>query len=398
MRGAGSGPVNDERLQPQLRIDHTAIAANTRLLHSRTKAALMAVVKADAFGHGAVETARTVVAHGATQLGVTTLAEALELRGSGVRAPILSWLNAPDTDFSPAVDARVDLAVPSTEHLRAASAGARKAARTARIHLHMDVGMARDGAAPHQWPDLCTRAAALEAAGTVKVTDLMGHLGCADRPEDPHNRAGRDAFAQAGRVARQAGLRPAHHHLAATSALLNDPSSHHDLVRVGAGLYGIAPASAGLRFAATLTAPVVSVRDVPANTAVGYAHTWTTHRPTRLALLPIGYADGLPRATSHQAHVLVRGRPRTVAGMFSMDQIVIDVGDDPIAPGEPVTILGPGDHGEPTPADWAGWAQTIPHELLTALGTSRRIIRRHLTHPVPPAPARLLCTSLENTT
>ncbi|RSS37125.1 alanine racemase [Streptomyces sp. WAC08241] len=381
--------MSDERRHPLFRVDLAAVAANTRLLRARAaRCAFMAVVKADAFGHGALPVASTVLRHGADRLGTATVAEALDLRRAGLDVPILSWLNAPHSDFTPAVANRIDLAVPGVEHLRSVAAAALAAGRPARIHLHADVGMARDGAAPDAWPELCGRAAALEAAGTVRVVGLMGHLGCADHPGDPHNVRGRAALAAATLTARRAGLRPRHRHLAATAALLNDPGSHADLVRPGAGLYGIDPTGrAGLRFAATLSAPVVSVRDVPAGTPVGYGHTFTTERATRLALLPLGYADGLPRTASARARVLIRGRRRPVAGTLSMDQLVVDVGDAPVTAGEVATVFGPGDRGEPTPADWARWAGTLPHEILTALGAARRVHRHHLPHPAP-APAR----------
>ncbi|MFI5867876.1 alanine racemase [Streptomyces sp. NPDC051546] len=373
----------DECREPLFRVDLAAIAANTRRLSARTTAGVMAVVKADGFGHGTVQIARTALDHGAAQLGVTTVTEALELRRAALSAPILSWLNAPDTDFAPAIAAGVDLAVPGVEHLRAVEAGSLAARRRARIHLHADTGMARDGAAAGTWPELCRLAARLESVNIVDVVGVMGHLSCADNPTDVHNGAGREAFDRAVRTAHLAGLRPRRRHLAATAALLGDPRTHHDLVRVGAGLYGIDPTGrAGLRYAAKLTAPVATVREVPAGTPVGYGHTWTTNRRTRLALIPLGYADGLPRAASGLAQVQLRGRRCPLVGVFSMDQIVVDVGEEGVAPGEVATLFGPGDEGEPTVEEWARWAGTLPHELLTSVGSARRITRRHL-----PAPA-----------
>jgi alanine racemase len=197
----------------------------------------------------------------------------------------------------------------------------------------------------------------------------MGHLARADEPADPANITGRTRFAWGLMIARTAGLRPALRHLAATAATLTDPDSHHTLVRVGAGLVGIDPSGTiALRWAVTLTAPVVSVRRVRAGTAVGYGHTWRALRATTLALLPLGYADGLPRAASGRAEVLLRGRRRPVVGRISMDQVVVDVGDEPVQPGETAILIGPGDGGEPTPADWADWAGTLPHEVVTGIG------------------------------
>lgn len=355
---------------PTLHVDLAAVAANTRLLADRIPGDLMAVVKADGFGHGASEVARTALANGATWLGVTSVEEALALRSAGLTAPVLSWLNPVDADFASAVAACVDVAVPGLEHLRALPAGAR-------VHLHLDTGLARDGAAPSLWPTLCRAARRLEAQGRIHVVGVMGHLPCADVPGDPSTAAGRLRFAWAVEAARAAGLRPAHRHLAATAATLLDPLSHHTMSRVGAGLVGIDPSgTTALAPALTLTAPVVTVRRVRAGTPVGYGHTWSADRTTHLGLLPLGYADGLPRAASHRAQVSVRGVRRPLVGRISMDQCVVDLGDLPVEPSELVTVFG-GDG--PTVAEWADWADTIEHEIVTGIGPRvRRQVRAGL--------------------
>ncbi|WP_151083147.1 alanine racemase [Nocardioides cynanchi] len=360
---------------PHLDIDLGAVAANTRLLAARASGALMAVVKADGFGHGALDVARTALAHGATSLGVTSLTEAWPLREAGLTAPVLSWLNPLDADFAEAVRCEVDVAVPGLEHLAAVAA----APGRARIHLHLDAGMARDGAAPAAWPRLCRAARRAEQRGEVEVVGLMGHLGCSDDPGDTCNALGRSRFAWALEIARACGLRPAQRHLAATAATLTDPLSHHTMSRVGAGLVGIDPSrTTSLRQPMTLTAPLVSVRRVRAGTPVGYGHAYRTPLGTHLGLVPLGYADGLPRTASGRAQVQLRGRRLPVVGRLSMDQLVIDLGDTGGEPGETVTVFGPGSAGEPTVADWAGWAGTIEHEIVTGLGG--RIARR--TRPV----------------
>jgi len=359
---------------PTLEIDLEAVAANTRLLASRIDGMLMAVVKADGFGHGAVALASTALTHGATCLGVTSVAEALELRRAGVIAPALSWLNPLGADFGAAVRHRVDLAVPTIDHLLAVAAAAAAVGRPAAVHLHADTGLGRDGAAPAEWAELCRRAAVEESRGLVHVVGLMGHLACASTPDHPANLEGRQAFDRFTLAARAAGLRPSVLHLAATAAILTDPLSHHDLCRAGAGLVGIDPSgTTALRPAMTLTAPVVSVREVPAGTGIGYGHTFVTDRPTRLALLPLGYADGMPRTASGRAQVLLAGARCPVVGLVSMDQLVVDVGSVAVAPGDVAVVMGPGDRGEPTAADWARWSDTIPHEIVTGLG--RRITR-----------------------
>jgi len=347
----------------RLSVDLEAIAANVRLLAARTPR-LMAVVKADGFGHGAAALASTAVANGAASLGVTSIDEALALRAAGLTAPILSWLNPVDADFESAVRAGVELAVPSLETLASVAA-----VSGARVHLHLDCGLARDGVPPALWAQLCLAARRAERQGRLRVVGVMGHLARADRPGDPSNALGRTRFAWGVEVARTAGLRPAQRHLAATAAALTDPLAHHTMCRVGAGLVGIDPSgTTRLRPAMTLTAPAVSVRGVRAGTGVGYGHTHVTDRATQLALLPLGYADGLPHSASNLAEVWIRGRRCRVVGRISMDQTVVDLGPEPVLPGETATVFGPGDAGEPTAADWARWSGTIEHEIVTGIG------------------------------
>lgn len=350
----------------RLDVDLTAIAANTRLFARRATGELMAVVKADGFGHGAASVARTALANGATRLGVTSVEEALALRAAGLVAPVLSWLNPVDADFCSAVAAGVELAVPGREHLDAVA----RQAPGAQVHLQLDTGMARDGAAPSEWADLCRAARLAERSGRLWVVGVMGHLGNADVPDDPANSSGRTRFAWGLEVARACGLRPGDRHLAATAATLTDPLSHHTMSRVGAGLVGIDPSrTTELRPALTLTAPLVSVRRARAGTPVGYGHTWLTPATTWLGLLPLGYADGLPRVASGRAEVQVRGARRPLVGRLSMDMGVVDLGDTGATTGDPVTVFGPGDRGEPTVAEWAAWADTIEHEIVTGLGS-----------------------------
>jgi len=369
----------------ELRVHDDALRANTAWFAERTGGRLMAVLKADAFGHGAV--ARSVVEAGATSIGVTSVAEALAVRASTPDVPVLSWLNPVDADFETAVRAEIDLAVPSTEILDAVSRAAARAGRTARVHLHVDLGMSRDGAAPDSWAALCTAATLLERHGTVRVVGVMGHMSCADRPDDPQNARERLLFSNAVRTARRRGLRGFTTHLAATAATITGVGDGHDLHRIGAGLFGIDPSSTSDVLVPTLslTAPVVVTRMVRAGAGIGYGHDHVVDRATNLALLPLGYADGLPRAASERAEVQVRGRRRRVVGRFSMDMIVVDTGDDRLHPGETVTVFGRGAEGEPTVADWARWAGTIEHEIVTGIGP--RVTRTHCGAEPGHAPA-----------
>ena len=350
---------------PRLEIDLAAIAANTQLLARRSTGDLMAVVKADGFGHGAVDVARTALASGASSLGVTTITEALQLRDAGLKAPVLSWLNAVDSDWALAVGRDVELAIPSRDHLEALT----RSTIGARVHLSLDTGMGRDGCAPTEWAALCRSARHAERQGRLTVVGMMGHLPCADVPEDASNSRGRNRFSWGLMTARAAGLRPAQRHLAATAATLLDPLAHHTLTRVGAGLVGIDPSrTTDLRPALTLTAPLVEVRSVHGGTSVGYGHTWTAPGPTTLGLVPLGYADGLPRSASGQAQMLVRGQRVPVVGRISMDMAVVDLGASGAEVGETVTVFGPGDAGEPTVREWADAAGVLEHEIVTGLG------------------------------
>ncbi|HWB36010.1 MAG TPA: alanine racemase [Rugosimonospora sp.] len=360
------------RPRATLGVDLGAVTANVRTIKSRTAGELMAVVKADGFGHGQVDVARAALAGGATRFGVTSIDEARPLRDAGLTQRVLSWLNPPGAEFGAAARLGVELGVPGLEHLRAIV----RTAPGARIHLHLDTGMGRDGAEPAEWDRLCRAARDAELRGDVQVVGIMGHLPCADRPGHAANARGRDRFAWGVGVARAAGLRPADLHLAATAATLSDPLSHHTMSRIGAGLVGIDESgTVRLRPALTLTAPLVTVRHVPAGTPVGYGHTWTARRPTRLGLLPVGYADGLPRLASGRAEVQVGGARRPVVGRISMDMTVVDLGPDSgVCPGDLVTVFGPGEDGEPTTAEWAGWARTLEHEIVT--GLSARLHRR----------------------
>lgn len=353
----------------RLETDLEAVAANVRWIRSRTQGELMAVVKADGFGAGLGPLAHTALVNGATWLGVAGLEEARAVRRAGLLAPMLSWRNDLTSDFAWALAHGVDLAISDVGQLQAVTEAGRRTGRVARLHLHADCGMAREGAAPEDWAALCRRAHRAELDGLAEVVAVMGHLAVADRPEDPENARERARFAAAVRIAHEAGLRPRHRHLAATAAALHDRASRHTMVRVGAGLVGIDPAGGtDLRGALRLTSSVLSVRAAAAGTPVGYGHTWRAPQPTVLGVVGLGYADGIPRSSSGRGEVLVAGRRCAVVGRVSMDQVVVDLGAEGARPGAQVTVFGPGDAGEPRLEDWARWAGTIPHEIATGVG------------------------------
>jgi len=366
-------------MRTQARIDLGAVRDNVAALVSRAAggAQVMAVVKADGYGHGLLPCARAAVQGGASWLGVAFLEEALALRSDGIDVPVLAWLMVPDEDLAPAVAAGVDLSVDDLAQLDRVLAAARATGTTARVQLKVDTGLSRGGATIRDWPDVCAAAAKAEAGGEVSVTGVWSHFAFADGgPDHPVNGAQAGVFAEALAVVDRAGLRPQVRHLANSAATLTAPATHYDLVRPGLACYGLspvpdlgAPADFGLRPAMTLTSTVALVKRVPAGTGVSYLHRHVTVAEATLALVPLGYADGVPRAATGTAEVLLRGRRRTIAGTVCMDQFVLDLGDDTVEAGDEVVLFGPGDDGEPTAQEWASALDTIDYEIVTRIGS-----------------------------
>ncbi|MGH8894827.1 MAG: alanine racemase [Actinomycetes bacterium] len=364
------------RRHAQARIDLAAVRANVEALRSRTHAEVLAVVKADGYGHGLVPCARAAVAGGATWLGTALVEEALALRAAGLTGPrVLAWLLGPRERWADAVRADVDLSVNATWALGEVVAAAREVGETARVHLKADTGLSRGGAASADWPDLVDAARKAEADGAVKVVGLWSHFAYADAPGHETIRRQADEFARAVRYAQDAGLTPEVRHLANSAATLTAPEHHFDLVRPGLAVYGLSPvpdvggpAVYGLRPAMTLTGSLVLVKRVPAGSGVSYGHIYTTQRETTLGLVPLGYADGIPREAGNVGPVLAAGRRRTIAGRVCMDQFVLDLGDHAGEVGDGVVLFGPGDDGEPTAQDWADATGTISYEIVSRIG------------------------------
>ena len=371
-----SGTVGTNRTEA--RIDLGAIRHNVSALAARAAGAaqVMAVVKADGYGHGLVPSARAAVQGGAAWLGVAFLEEALVLRAAGLQVPILAWLMTPGEDLDPVVAAGIDLSLDNPAQLERAVAAARATGATARVQLKVDTGLSRAGASVADWPDLCAAAAKAEAGGEVRVTGVWIHFAFADGGADhPVNGQQALVFAEALGVADAAGLHPEVRHLANSAATLTAPATHYDLVRPGIAVYGLSPvpqlgppAAFGLRPAMTLASTVALIKRVPAGSGVSYRHLYATAAETTLALVPLGYADGVPRAATNTAQVLLRGSRRTIAGMVCMDQFVLDVGNDQASAGDEVLLFGPGDEGEPTAQDWAQALDTINYEIVTRIG------------------------------
>ncbi|WP_460798240.1 alanine racemase [Microbacterium sp. GXF0217] len=352
---------------PTLRLAPSAVAANLATMRRAASSTIMAVVKADGYGHGAVAVARAAVAAGASWLGITDVAEATALRDAGLDVPILSWLNPAGADAALAANLRVDVAVGSVDELRELIAGSAEADRPVRVHLHVDTGMARGGSPLAEWPQLLR--VAREGCGRIEVVGVMGHLPLADRADPAANAPAVLRMRHARDAALRAGFGPLIVHLGATAGTLTDPSTHFDLVRIGAGLVGIDPSgTAELAGAGTFTAPVVHSARVPVGTPIGYGHEAVTRTDTHLSIIGVGYADGIPRELAPEACVAIDGTRHPIVGRVSMDQIVVDTGAVAIERGRRATVFGSAGTAAPTIQEWARWAGTIPHTIVTGIG------------------------------
>ena len=366
-------------------VDVAAIRHNVRILADLVAVdgpvQLMAVVKADGYGHGMVEAARAAREAGADWLGVATIEEALALRAAGDRGPVLCWLSAPGDDFAGAVAAGVEVTAYSVEELEeiAAIGGAR-------VQLKVDTGLSRGGAARADWHDLFAVASDLERAGRVAVTGIWSHFAASDEPDHPANDAQEAAFRDALALAAAAGLDPEVRHLANSAATILRPSSHFDLVRCGIATYGLDPAPGaspriGLRPAMTVRARLALSKPVAAGDGVSYGHTWHAEHDTTLGLVPVGYGEGIPRAAGNTASVWVQDARRPVRGRVCMDQLVVELHGELPPAGTEVVLFGPGDLGEPTAQDWADAVGTISYEIVTQVGG--RLVRRHVDTEAP---------------
>ncbi|WP_371599159.1 alanine racemase [Streptomyces sp. NBC_00564] len=364
-------------LRARAEIDLAALRANVRTLRAHApSAALMAVVKSDAYGHGAVPCARAAREAGATWLGTATPEEALALRAAGLPGRILCWLWTPGGPWAQAIEADLDVSVSGLWALREVTQAARDIGAPARVQLKADTGLGRNGCQPADWPELVAQALRAEADGLITLTGLWSHFACADEPGHPSIQAQLTRFREMVTYAEERGARPEVRHIANSPATLTLPESHFDLVRTGIAVYGISPspeigtpADFGLRPVMTLSASLALVKHVEGGHGVSYGHHYITPGDTTLGLVPVGYADGIPRHASGTGPVLVGGKLRTVAGRIAMDQFVVDLGGDEPEVGAEAVLFGPGDRGEPTAEDWARAAGTIAYEIVTRIGT-----------------------------
>lgn len=341
----------------------------------------MAVVKADGYGHGAEPVAKAALEAGAAWLGTAHITEALALRQAGIEAPILAWLHTVDSRFSAAIENNIDLGISGWELAHVAEA-ARDLQRPARVHLKIDTGLGRNGCPPEQWDALVSQAVAYQEDGLLRVVGIFSHLAVADEPRRPETDEQIRRFREAVAIAEDAGIDLEVRHLANTPGALSRPDTHFDMVRVGLGIYGLSPFAGqssqelGLRPAMTVKTTVANCKEVPAGQGVSYGLNYQTEEATTLALIPMGYADGVPRIASG-GPVRVEGRTYPVVGRIAMDQMVIDLkttgvaGTDASPLGKPAVLFG--GNGEPSVDEWATAAGTINYEVVTRI--SSRVTR-----------------------
>jgi alanine racemase len=381
--------MNDPYLR-RATVDLAAYRANLEHLQTLVAPAeLMAIVKADAYGHGATRMAAAAVGAGVRWFGALELANAHELRAAGLGEgiAIFAWQYSPHETFERAVSERIDLGISSLRQLEAVATAVREVARAAApdaaavdpgsldvaalVHLNVDTGLHRDGAAASEWAALVTRAVSLRDEGILRLRGVYSHLAEASDAEDT---ASADRLARAVEEAEALGARFERRHLTASSAGMERPELRLDMVRMGSNTYGIpvtdgvSAADRGLTPVLTLSARIARVKRIAAGTGVSYDYTYRAARDTTVALVPIGYADGIPRRSQNGCTVAVRGRRYPIVGRVAMDQFLIDVGDDPVEVGDEAILFGTGAAGELTVGEWADLIGTIGEELCCGLG------------------------------
>lgn len=354
-------------------VDLDAVAHNVRVLREHAgSAGVMAVVKADGYGHGATEVARAAVRAGVAELGVATIGEAVALRRGGITAPVLSWLHPPGTDFAPALTADVQIGVSSARQVGDLLDAVQRTGTAAVVTIKVDTGLNRNGVSAQDYPEVLDALLRARAAGAVRIRGIMSHLACGDEPDNPVNDIQAQRFTAMIAEARRRGIDFEVAHLSNSPSAMTRPDLGFDMVRPGIAVYGLSPipecGDMGLRPAMTLRCPVAMVKTVPAGEGVSYGHTWIAERDTTVALLPVGYADGVFRALGGRIDVLINGRLRPSIGRMCMDQFVVDLGPGTpdVTEGDEAILFGSGGSGEPTAQRWADLLGTINYEIVTS--------------------------------
>jgi alanine racemase len=357
-------------------INLAAIAENIKFIKSKTSAQVLAVVKADAYGHGLINVAKAAEKSGADWLGTALLEEGIALRNGGITKPIISWLTPIGEDFRTAINLDIDLSVSSIELLNEVILVGKSINKVPRVHIEIDTGMNRGGFGD-DWGLLLPEIVKAVKANEIKAIGIWSHFARADEPNEVMNKTQLDEFTQKVKQLNDAGVSPELIHIANSAASLSNEAAHKNIVRWGIGLYGLSPdvinmgdsKSLGLKPAMKLFAKLQLVKAVKAGQSVGYGGTAITKSDTKLGVVTLGYADGVPRNANNSAGIFVAGKRAPIIGRVSMDQFVVDLGADSLAKtGDEVIVFGDGSQGEYTIDEWAKACGTINYEIVTRIG------------------------------
>ena len=357
-------------------VNLSAITQNFKSIKSRTTADVLAVVKADAYGHGLIPVSKALEEAGADWFGTALLEEAINLRKAGILKPIISWLTPLGEDFKSAIDLDIDLGIPSIDLLDEVIKAASLTGKAARIHLEIDTGMSRGGVLS-EWDQLIKSVLVGVNLKQLKVIGIWSHFARADEPDELMNHEQLSLFEQRVNQAKAAGIDAQFIHIANSAALFTNKSSHKNIIRSGIALFGLSPdvktigdsSSLGLIPAMKLKAKLNLVKEVKAGSSVGYGGTAVLKSDTKLGVVALGYADGIPRSANNLAGVFVDKKRAAIIGRVSMDQFVVDLGITSTAKtGDEVIVFGDGSDGEYTVDEWAKACGTINYEIITRIG------------------------------
>ena len=354
-----------------------AIADNLKLIKSKTNAQVLAVVKADAYGHGLIQVGKAAENAGADWLGTALLEEGITLRNSGIKIPIISWLTPLGEDFKAAINLDIDLSISSTELLNEIVLAGKSVKKIPRIHVEVDTGMSRGGVGD-DWQLFLAELSKAVLANEINIVGIWSHFARADEPDEVMNKEQLTVFEDRIKSASAAGIKVEFIHIANSASSLTNKSAHKNIIRWGIGLYGLSPdlnnlgdsKSLNLKPAMRLKAKLHLVKAVKAGVSVGYGGTAITKSDTKLGVVTLGYADGVPRNANNLAGVFVGGKRAPLIGRVSMDQFVVDLGINSSAKtGDEVIVFGDGSSGEYTADEWAKASGTINYEIVTRIGS-----------------------------
>lgn len=357
-------------------VDLQAIKNNLTLIKSKTSAQVLAVVKADGYGHGLIPVSKSAIEAGADWLGTALLEEAIALRKNGIKVPIIAWLTPCGEDFKEAINLDIDLSISSLEVLTEIVTAGEQLKKLPRVHIEIDTGMSRGGIGD-DWKVFALKCSRLIKENKIDIVGIWSHFARADEPLEKMSQEQLLVFSNMVSEFKSLGIEPKFLHIANSAAALTLKDSHKSIIRWGIGLYGLSPdinnlgdsKSLKLQPAMKLKAKLNLVKTVKAGSTVGYGASAIVTHDTKLGVVAIGYADGIPRNANSSAGVWVAGKRAPLIGRVSMDQFVVDLGATSLAKtGDEVIVFGNGNQNEYTVDEWAKACGTINYEIVTRIG------------------------------